>query len=191
MRITTCKLAYALLLMPAIFHPALGDEPVTTVAPVTAADISEPRTWGGAENVVNVKHLYFSEQPDAETFAEAINHDVKVVIDLREPDESDWDEAGAAGDAGLIYYNVPVASSGSSFDPLAMQKISALAVQHKEHGILLHCSSGNRASAWFAVHLVDDHGMETEPSIALAHKTGLNKAPVEARVREYLGAGEP
>ncbi len=191
MQITFRNQFYAAALFVAMLQPALGHEAVRKAPPVSDADISEPVAWGGASNVVNVKHLYISEQPDAATFAEAVEHDVRVVIDLREPGESDWDEAGAAKEAGITYYNVPIAGSGDSFDPEAMQKISSLAKQHADHGILLHCSSGNRASAWFAIHLVDDHDMEVESAIGLARKTGLNKAPVEARVREYLGATKP
>lgn len=176
------------MLLLAFLHPAFGDETVKEQRAPDPGDISDTRTWGAADNVVGVDGLYFSKQPDEATFAEAKKHDVRVVIDLREPAETDWDEAGAAKEAGLTYYNVAVAGSGSSFDAAAMQKISALVREHQDHGILLHCSSGNRASAWFAIHLVEDLGMEIEPALALAHKTGLDKPPVEARVREYLGA---
>jgi uncharacterized protein (TIGR01244 family) len=181
---------FAIAFTMAFAVPATAQHAVNENAPVTMADVGEKETWGGASNVVRIKHLYFSEQPDAATFAEAAKHDVQVVIDLREPGETDWDEEAAAKEAGLQYYNVPVAGSGESLDEAAMQKISALAEQHRDNGILLHCSSGNRASAWLAVHLVKDHGMAVEPSIAIARKAGLDKPPVEARVRTYLGVSE-
>jgi len=157
-----------------------------TVA-IGAADIGATETWGGANNVVSVKHLYFSEQPDAATINEARDHGVGVVVNLREPSEFDWDEESAATDAGLTYYNVPIAAAGPSFNAAAMEEISTLVQKHKDQKILLHCSSGNRASAWLAIHMVNDHGMGIESSISLARKAGLTKPVIEARVREYLG----
>lgn len=155
--------------------------------PISVNDFSAAETWGVANNVVGVKHLYFSGQPDTETLIEAHNHGVGVVIDLRESAETDWDEARAASDAGLTYYSVPIAAVGTSFEAGAMQKISTLVKKHSDQIILLHCSSGNRAGAWLAIHLVNDHGMDVNPSISLTHKVGLNKPDIEARVREYLG----
>jgi protein tyrosine phosphatase (PTP) superfamily phosphohydrolase (DUF442 family) len=157
---------------------------------VSAADIGAAEAWGGASNVVSVKHLYFSEQPDAATLIEARDRGVGVVINLREPSELDWDEARAATDSGLTYYNVPIAAAGSSFDAATMEEISMLVQKHQDQKILLHCSSGNRASAWLAIHLVNDHGMGVEPSISLARKIGLTKPVIEARVREYLNEVE-
>ena len=162
---------------------------VRVSAPVTVDDIGPAQTWGGIDNVVAVKHLYISAQPDTAALLDARAHDVGVVISLREPSETEWDEAQEAGSLGMAYYNVPVPASGPELDQSAMEDISALVREHRDQKILLHCSSGNRAAAWFAVHLVVDHGMDIEPSIALARKAGLTKPGMEARVRNYLGAG--
>ncbi len=160
-----------------------------TAPAVTDADIGKAQTWGGSHNVVSVKHLFFSEQPDAAALQAARNHDVGVVINLREPSEMDWDEAAEAENLGMTYYNVPVAAEGSGLDQEAMQTISRLAQQHGDQKILLHCSSGNRAAAWLAVHLANDHGMTVEQSIALAQQAGLTKPNMETRVRNYLSNG--
>lgn len=153
---------------------------------VTEADISAAQTWGKAENVVQVKHLYFSAQPDAAGIQAAKNAGVEVVINLRNAQEMDWDEAGAVTQAGLTYYQVPISTDGPGFDQRAMQRISALVKQHHKQPLWLHCSSGNRASAWLAVHLVEDHHMNIDQSIALAQKAGLTSAELENRVRTYV-----
>ena len=113
-----------------------------------------------------------------------------MVINLRDPSEFDWDEANAAATAGLTYYNVPIASRGNSFDAEAIEKIGALVKKHSDERVLLHCSSGNRASAWLAIHLVNDHGMNVDTSISLAKRAGLTKPNIETRVRNYLHDGE-
>ena len=155
---------------------------------VTAADISEPQSWGAAENVVKVKHLYFSAQPDAAGINAAKDAGVEVVINLRSPKEMDWDEAGAVTQAGLTYYQVPISGEGPAFDQNSMQRISALVKKHHRQPVWLHCSSGNRASAWLAVHLAQDHRMDIDQSIELARKAGLTNAELEARVRTYVSS---
>lgn len=155
-------------------------------SPVSAKDVSVAETWGAAKNVVGLKHLFFSEQPDVATLIEAREQGVDVIINLREPGETNWDEARAVADAGLAYYNVPIAASGTTFDAVAMREISTLVQKHSDRKILLHCSSGNRAGAWLAIHLVHDHGMDEDSSITIAEKAGLTKPVMEARVREYL-----
>ena len=157
------------------------------IAPsVTDADIGAAQTWGGIDNVVSVKHLFFSEQPDTAALQVAYENGVGVVISLRDPSETEWDEAAAVENLGMTYYNVPVPSEGAGFDPEAMRTISRLVGQHSDEKLLLHCSSGNRAAAWLAVHLANDHGMTTEQSVVLARQAGLTKPQMETRVRNFL-----
>lgn len=152
---------------------------------ITPADVGEPKTWGGAQNVVNLKHLYFSAQPDAQTFTVAKANGVGVVINLREPGETDWNAAGAANAADLEYFNVPIAGRGESLDEESISRISAIVQDHQNQNILLYCSSGNRASAWLAVHLIQDHELTIDAALAVARKTGLNRADIEARVFQF------
>lgn len=156
-------------------------------AAITASDIGEPQTWGGLESVVAVKHVFFAAQPDAAALKEARNHGVGAVINLREPSESEWDEAGEVKKLGLTYYNVPIPSGGTGLSEASMEEISRLVRLHSDQKILLHCSSGNRAAAWLATHLVNDHHMDMEPSLALAQKAGLTSPKWQSRVNNYLG----
>lgn len=152
---------------------------------ISVADIREAQLWGNELSVVGVKRLYISAQPDSAALVDARRHDVGVIINLRESEEQTWDEARAASKEGLTYYNVPIARKGTSFDQNAMKRISTLVQQHPNEKILLHCSSGNRAAAWLAIHLTNDHGIAIENSIVLAKMAGLTNAGVESRVRHY------
>jgi len=169
--------------------PAAGaeaDGQAPGAAAITASDFSAPDTWGAAKNVVGIRHLFLSGQPDSESFAAAAEHGVGVVINLRYPDEQDWDEAAAAAAAGLDYYNLPVSRSGPGFDDETLARISAVVGEHRDTKILMHCSTGNRAAAWLAYHLVRDHGMPVEESIELSQLAGLTNAGMQTRVRDYL-----
>ncbi len=154
--------------------------------PITPADFAEPQVWGAASNVVGVKHLYLSAQPDQATLDMAIEQGIGVVINLREPNEQDWDERAAATSRGLTYYNLPIARGGPGFDSDLLAQISKLVGKHRNTKILLHCSSGNRAGAWFAVHLVRDHGMPVEQSIEMSRKVGLTNPGMKSRVQDFL-----
>jgi len=166
---------------------AQGD--ATTVqktASISAADFSEPRVWAAAKNVVAVKHLYLSDQPDQATLDTAVENGVGVVINLRGPDELDWDEDNAVTKLGMTYYSVPIARHASSFDADTLAQISALVGKHRDTKILVYCASGNRVSGWFAVHLARDHGMSLEESIDLSKNVGLTKGSMKSRVRKFM-----
>ena len=160
---------------------------VEKTSAITSADFSEPRTWGAMKNVVGVKHLYMSGQPDEAALREAREHGVAAVINLREPDELDWDEEAAVNALGIGYYNIPIVSGDSGLDAGAVAAITRLVGQYKGQKILLHCSSGNRVSAWLAVHLVQDHGMTADSAIELAKHANMTKPETETMVREFLG----
>lgn len=148
--------------------------------------VCKPQVWGGARNVVRFGQLFLSEQPDAATFDLAREKGISMVINLRAPAEFDWDEQNAAKDAGLNYYNIPLIGEEHSFDPQVINQLSAVVKQHGNDPILVHCSSGNRASAWLAIYLVNEHNIDLEKAIALAKKTGLTKPAIEAKIRRYL-----
>ena len=153
---------------------------------VSMADVSGPQVWGAADNVVKVKHLYFSRQPDAKGLEVARDSGVGVVINMREPAEMDWDEGAAVSDLGMIYYNVPIAKISDTYDQKALQEISILVKKHHDQAVYLHCSSGNRTAAWLAIHLVNDHHMSIDESIELAKSAGLTDDGTEQRTRYYL-----
>lgn len=157
---------------------------------ITPDDVTGPESWGASDNVTHLKHLYFSEQPDKVALQVAKSKGVTTVIDLRHPSELDWDEQTAAEEAGLEYVNIPIARQSKTLDSDAIRQISEAVRQRGQQQVLLHCSSGNRASAWLAAHLVDDHGMNTDDALEVAGKAGLTNDAVRDRVRTYLGSGD-
>jgi protein tyrosine phosphatase (PTP) superfamily phosphohydrolase (DUF442 family) len=163
-----------------------GSAAADAEAAITAADFGEPQTWGATKNVVKVKHMYISGQPDNATLIEAREQGVAAVINVRGPKEIDWDEEAATVALGLDYYNIPIVSGDHGFDANAIDEITRLVGQYKDQKVLIHCASGNRVSGWLAVHLVRDHDMQVDPAIELAKLANLTSPAIATRVRESL-----
>ncbi len=148
--------------------------------------VSGPRSLGAADNVMRIRNLHISRQPDKQGFAKAADSGITVVIDTRVPGELRWDEKAAVEGEGMSYYNVPIARKGDSLDADALARITAIVESHPDAQILMHCGSGNRVSAWLATHLVEDHGLGEDEAIGIARDTGLTSTGLENRVRTYL-----
>jgi protein tyrosine phosphatase (PTP) superfamily phosphohydrolase (DUF442 family) len=149
-------------------------------------DVEGPFTWGGVSNVTRVRHLWFAGQPDAEALREAKANGVRVVLNLREPSELDWDEESAVKALGMSYFAVPVQRQGP-FARESFSRIAALLEEHEGEEILIHCSSSNRVGGWFAVHLVERHGLEVDEALSVGRRAGITQEAIVARVRAYLG----
>lgn len=184
------RLIVALAICVALTGCTSDTADVTASAP-SPYQVSGPRTWGAADNVMQIKHLYISRQPDPVGITEAGRDGVGVVVNSRLPGETDWDQKAAVEAAGMTYYNVPISREGDSLDADTMHRLTAIVSQHRDEQILMYCGSGNRVSAWLATHLVEDHGLGEDEALAIAHETGLTKPALEQRVRNYLDQVAP
>lgn len=151
---------------------------------ITPDDVEGPIVWGEATRVTHLRHLYFADQPDPTGFEAAKQAGVTTVIDLRAPEERDWDEEAVVEGLGLTYFNVPVV--GDAFKREAFDEIERLVKAHHDEVILLHCSSSNRVGGWLAVHLVEQHGLGEDEAIAVGRRAGITKEVIVERVRTYL-----
>ena len=154
---------------------------------IELADVEGPFTWGSLENVTHLKHLWFSGQPNDAALEAAREHGVVAVINLRDPSEFGWDEAGAVEALGMSYYNVPVRGD-APFERAAFARIYEIVREHDDGQVLVHCSSSNRAGAWLAAHMVEDHGQSFEEGLAIGRRAGLTKEPLVEKLRDYLAA---
>ncbi|MBT8138238.1 MAG: hypothetical protein KJP25_00590 [Gammaproteobacteria bacterium] len=152
---------------------------------IVPADVSAVQTWGQAVRVTQLKHLYFADQPDTEALKIASEKGVVAVINLRNPEEIDWDEKAAAESLGMQYYNIPIMTASPSFDPAVISQIEAAVAAQDHAPVLLHCSSSNRVGAWLAIHLADKHKMDKQQALAVGRKAGMTKNALENRVKLY------
>ncbi|NND60540.1 MAG: hypothetical protein HKN49_09760 [Gammaproteobacteria bacterium] len=129
--------------------------------------------------------LAFHGQPDADTLAQWRDDGVDVVINLRPADEMAWDERSAVEGLGMQYHQVGIGRAGPGFDRAAIAKITALVDANPGRDIALHCSSGNRAAAWYAIYLVEN-GTPLPQALAQAQQAGMTRPALADRVNQYL-----
>ena len=99
----------------------------------------------------------------------------------------DWDEAAAATGLGLEYHAVPIARGGAAFERESIERITGIVDANPDQDIVLHCSSGNRVAAWYAIYLVQRQGLSLEEALERARARGLARASSQARIEAYLG----
>jgi len=173
-------LASASLLL--LSSSAIGEERIVP------DDVKGPFSWGAATRVTQLRHLHFADQPDSVGVEAARSAGVAVVINMRAPSESDWDEKAAVEKLGMAYYNVVV--TGPTFDREQFEKIESLVATHPNDTILIHCGSSNRAGGWLATHLVTRHDLSEDEAIEVGRRAGITKRGVEERVHAYLATRE-
>ncbi len=123
-------------------------------------------------------------QPTPKQLEQARDAGYKTVINLRTANENSiWDEASKAAELGMNYINIPVAGKSG----LSIENATALmeAIQkHSDHPIMVHCGSGNRVGALFAIDAKFNKNQTTEEAIATGIKAGLTS--LKPAVEEYL-----
>jgi len=163
---------------------------LVAILPATAEQhhiqLKKEAAIGNLAHVTSVKEwLYITGQPDQQTIKSLKAHGFDMVINIRGKDEVTFDEKALVESSGLIYVNHPLLQDGKIQDS-AVEKIHEIIAQNKGKKILFHCSSGNRAAAWFGAHLVRDMGYDTEKAIDLAKQAGMTKDSMAVILRDYI-----
>lgn len=148
----------------------------------TPVKVSAPVVTEG-QNCWRVDSFYITAQPiDPQGLEVAASQlGVKSIVCLRDSAETakppyppfDFGEDSMATALDMCFVNVPFphGMSQAQFDLRAGVVLAALAELPRP--LLMHCSSGDRASALWAVHLIRDCGLTNEEAIAYAEQSGL------------------
>ena len=109
---------------------------------------------------------------------------VKTVINLRGDDEfNGFDEKAKVEALGMNYIAIPIeGSSGISKDNL---KLFSSAIANQEQAFV-HCASGNRVGAMFALDAHFNNNKSVEEAIIEGKKSGLTR--LETTVRKVMAA---
>lgn len=133
--------------------------------------------------------LLVGGQPTPEQLAEAAEAGYVTVVNLRPPGEqNEWDEAAKAAELGLRYVNLPIAGA-DDLNAENAQRLAEVVEDDAAHPIMVHCASGNRVGALFALkaHFLD--GEEVESALQTGRDAGMTS--LEKAVAEHLAATEP
>jgi uncharacterized protein (TIGR01244 family) len=123
-------------------------------------------------------------QPTAEALRQARDAGITVVVNFRgENEDAGYDQAALADELGLMYLRMPVAGA-QDLTPENVLRFDAVLRQVGDQPALLHCASGNRVGALYALHAARFGGKATEAAIEFGKAHGL--AGLEDEVRKRL-----
>jgi uncharacterized protein (TIGR01244 family) len=122
--------------------------------------------------------------PPPEQLREAQRRGIRTVINLRpHAEHSEFDEAAFVASLGMTYVNIPVAGPADLTKANAQRLAEALKTAC-DMPTLVHCASGNRVGALFAVKARFLDGQGIEEALAIGRSTGLKA--MEPAVRQIL-----
>lgn len=126
--------------------------------------------------------LVSSGQPDEATLRAIADEGFTAVVDLRtETEDRGFDEQEAVNQMGMVYASLPISGAADvTFDNAAV--LNHILANY-EGRILIHCASGNRVGALFALRekLL---GASTDEALAAGQAAGLTR--LESVVKERL-----
>jgi len=121
-------------------------------------------------------------QPTEADLTALANRGIKTIINLRDKGEfSKFNEKAKVEALGMKYISIPVAgSAGINKENLAL---FSTAINTKDKAFV-HCASGNRVGAMFALDAYYNHHSNVEKSVIIGKKSGLTR--LEAKVRKVM-----
>lgn len=125
-----------------------------------------------------------SGQPTPAELVAAERGGVRHIVNARDIGEFDaWDEGDLVDSLGMAYHRVPIGSP-ADLDREAVNAFDRILAEIGDEPALLHCASGNRIGALYALRAGWIQGEDPETAIAIGTAHGLTG--LEAAVREKL-----
>jgi uncharacterized protein (TIGR01244 family) len=125
-------------------------------------------------------------QPRVEHLKQLKDEGIRAVINLRQPGEHRAaEEEAAAKEAGLRYFNIPVAFG----DPKEEQATEFLKITDDKENrpAFIHCTAAIRVGAFWMIRRVLRDGWSIEKAEAEAEKVGLRDSPhLNEFARRYI-----
>ena len=123
-------------------------------------------------------------QPSSAQLHTAKQAGYKTIVNLRpEYEHRGQVEAASVKAAGMRYIHIPVAGAeGISFKNSELLREALADINN--YPIMVHCASGNRVGALFALDAFRHNKLTAEQAIAVGHKSGLTG--LEAVVRKII-----
>jgi len=153
---------------------AVADESITQV---------DSKKMSDDANVLPASGYATAGQPDAAGLSNAAKAGYGVVVDMRAADEDrGFDEPQVVVALGMTYVAFPIADEKDiSFEKAA--ELDALLASF-DGPVLVHCKSGNRVGALFALR-ARNNGADSEEALAVGKAAGMTR--LDKLVRERLG----
>ncbi len=129
-------------------------------------------------------NLLTGGQPTPEQLEQAAAAGYKTVINLRTANEVvSWSEADEVARLGMKYVTIPIAGKEGLSKENADALMSAIQ-QYSTEPVIVHCGSGNRVGALFAIDAKYNQNQSVEEAIQTGIRSGLTS--LEPAVRAYF-----
>lgn len=172
------RLTFALALLLSAAGPTLGETPAAADGepPVPMIEISNARA--------PLPGVLTGGQPTEEQIEEAAAAGYRTVVNLRAAgEEGSWDEAPKVEELGMRYVSIPVAGA-EGIHPDSARLLFDVLEDPSNRPVMVHCGSGNRVGALFALKAFHVDGKDVETALAIGREAGLTK--LEETVRGLL-----
>lgn len=127
-----------------------------------------------------------SGQPSPDELKELRELGYDTIVNFRTAKEGAEREGELAERLGFRYVHLP--TEGASVTFADTEQVQA-AIDGTKGGVLLHCSTGNRAGMAWALMLHRLDGLTLEETLAEARRAGVDKEPVFVAIRRRVEAG--
>lgn len=128
--------------------------------------------------------VYSCGQPTPGQLESLRDQGVKTIINLRGPGENDWDERRAVEQLGMTYHAIPIAGPGDINEQNA-RCLSEIMEDAAARPVLIHCGSGNRVGALYALKAFHCDDCAAEEAVSAGREAGMTQ--LEPFVRQCLG----
>lgn len=129
-------------------------------------------------------------QPSQEALQAAHAAGYVTLVNLRPAYEFEaFDEGRVARDLGFDYVEIPIAGP-DDLSPAAVESLAKVLMEPKRRPALIHCGSGNRVGALFALHARLKRGLGVEDALACGEAAGLTAPPLREAVRAKLQSSD-
>lgn len=146
-----------------------------TVTPSTLGSIANVAKAGGS--------FYIAGQPNAADWEAIRAAGIVRVVNLRAASELAYDEEGVARAAGLEYVQVPF--SPEALTDRDIEAFVAAMAGARGRPVLVHCGSGNRAGAAWALYRIRHDGLDLDSALAEGRAAGMKSPKLEETIRAH------
>jgi len=148
-----------------------------------------PSSMPGFPGIVGVgPQVLLAGQPTPEGLANARDQGVTLVINVRPNSEMTFDERAVVMGLGMEYVSIPFTLQTLKDAQVAtfIDAIRALqAREGEEDRVLVHCRTGDRVAALWAMYEIEDGQVAPEEAVARARRAGLTSPELVQFIGEW------
>jgi protein tyrosine phosphatase (PTP) superfamily phosphohydrolase (DUF442 family) len=148
-------------------------------------DIDQKIDTNEFESIVRIDDMFFASKVTNKDQVNYLkNASIQLVVDLKNPDETDFDDEVMFTKAGIKYLSFPI----SNIEDVTFEMLCSLKkeIESSDGNKLIYCMSANRVGAVFTLLLSEVLGHPKERSFEFGCKVGMNKEGLMEKVRSRI-----